>query len=99
MKRPEPRALGLSYDGLSAPTLDFKVSGEEARQLLAAAREAGVMVHEDEALLAMLERLEAGAEIPPQLYVIIAELIAFAWYLQGKTPPHWRDGDGHHARV
>ncbi|WKE66766.1 EscU/YscU/HrcU family type III secretion system export apparatus switch protein [Gallaecimonas kandeliae] len=88
------QALGLSYDGSSPPKLDFKLSGEEARRLVAQAREKGLLVHEDEGLLQSLARLEAGEEIPPELYQIVAELIAYAWLLMGKEPDYWRTPQG-----
>ena len=35
----------------------------------------------------LLARLELGDAIPEALYRCIAEIIAFAWHLQGKAPP------------
>jgi len=37
-----------------------------------------------------LKQLELGQEIPKELYVIIAELIAFSYVMQGKFPPGWQ---------
>ena len=39
-------------------------------------------------------RLEQGQGIPPELYLIVAELIAYAWLLMGKEPDYWRTPDG-----
>ncbi|EKE75392.1 EscU/YscU/HrcU family type III secretion system export apparatus switch protein [Gallaecimonas xiamenensis] len=88
------KAVGLSYDGQSPPKLDFKLSGDEARQLVADARDKGLLVHEDQALLHSLLRLEQGEEIPAELYQIVAELIAYAWLLMGKEPDYWRTPQG-----
>jgi flagellar biosynthesis protein len=32
-----------------------------------------------------------GQEIPKELYLVIAELIAFAFVLQGKFPENWKN--------
>jgi len=34
----------------------------------------------------MLGQLELGDSIPRELYLTIAEIISFVWYLQGKVP-------------
>ncbi|WP_115719169.1 EscU/YscU/HrcU family type III secretion system export apparatus switch protein [Gallaecimonas mangrovi] len=87
-------AVGLSYDGKSPPKLDFKISGDQARALIEKAQEQGLLLHEDPALLATLMRLEEGDAIAPQLYQIVAELIAYAWLLMGKEPEYWRTPAG-----
>ena len=33
-----------------------------------------------------LSQLELNEEIPPALYLAVAEIIAFAYYLSGKVP-------------
>lgn len=50
------------------------------------AREHGVPLYENPDLVAVLARLELGEEIPDVLYRVIAEIIAFAFYIQGRTP-------------
>lgn len=88
MKRQAPRqAIALSYDGQSAPTLSAKGDDELAEAILAIAREYEVPIYENAELVRLLARLELGDAIPEQLYRCIAEIIAFAWYLQGKSPP------------
>ena len=54
--------------------------------ILAIAREHKVPIYENAELVKMLARLELGDSIPEALYRIIAEIIAFAWRLQGKCP-------------
>ena len=41
---------------------------------------------DDPMLLEVLSRLELGDEVPKQLYLAVAKIIAFAYYLQGKHP-------------
>jgi flagellar biosynthesis protein len=47
--------------------------------------------------LARLETLREGESIPPALYVVIAEILAYSYLLQGKYPEHWRRTDGSKA--
>lgn len=87
----EKRAIALGYDGYNAPTVQAKASNQLAHELIEALNEQGCLIHEDAHLLAWLEKLEKGDEIPPILYQVIAELIAYAWVLEGKTPPGWHE--------
>ena len=49
-------------------------------------------IYENAELVRLLARLELGDAIPQALYRCIAEIIAFAWYLQGKTPEGFEQG-------
>lgn len=90
--QPEPRqAIALNYDGQSAPVLSAKGDDELAEAILAIAREYEVPIYENAELVRLLARLELGDAIPEALYRCIAEIIAFAWYLQGKRPPGFED--------
>lgn len=82
-------AVGLKYDEGETPTLIAKGFGELAEEIISLAKENGVLVHEDEYLSKFLARLDLGQEIPPELYYVIAELIAFSYVLQGKYPESW----------
>ena len=81
------QAIALNYDGHSAPTLSAKGDDELAEAILAIAREYEVPIYENAELVRLLARMELGDAIPESLYRCIAEIIAFAWYLKGKTPP------------
>lgn len=85
------RAVGIKYDQQAgeAPTVVAKGYDELAEQIIALAKENGVLVHEDPYLADFLGRLDLGQEIPEQLYHVIAELIAFSFVLQGKFPDSW----------
>ena len=85
------RAVGLKYDQNAgeAPTVVAKGYDELAEQIIALAKENGVLVHEDPYLADFLSRLDLGQEIPEPLYHVIAELIAFSFVLQGKFPDSW----------
>ncbi|MFT4926565.1 MAG: flagellar biosynthesis protein [Phenylobacterium sp.] len=90
-------AVGLSYDGgKGAPKVVSKGHGALAEEIIAIAQEHGVLVHEDQQLTQLLATLDLGEDIPKQLYVLIAELIAFSYVLQGKFPDNW---DNTHKRI
>ena len=88
---------GIKYqqnnqDGSSstgAPTIIAKGFGDLADEIIALARQNGVLVHEDPYLSDFLATLDLGQEIPDQLYHVIAELISFSYVLQGKFPDSW----------
>lgn len=83
------KAVALLYDGDNAPKVTATGSGATAEEIIAIARDAGVPLYENEELAEMLSQIELGGEIPRSLYVIIAELIAFAYYIRGKKPEGW----------
>lgn len=85
----QKQAIGLSYDGLNAPQVIAKGFDELAEEIIEVAKAHGVMVHEDPILSDSLARLNVGEEIPRELYVLIAELIAFSYLLDGKFPDSW----------
>ncbi|SHH75887.1 EscU/YscU/HrcU family type III secretion system export apparatus switch protein [Ferrimonas marina] len=85
------QATALHYDGQQAPTVTAQGSGVTAEQIEALAREHGVMIHHDPQLAELLGQLELGQQIPPQLYLVIAELIAYAYLLEGRFPEQWHN--------
>jgi flagellar biosynthesis protein len=90
MKEPTIKsAVALQYDGAKAPTIVAKGHGDLADDIVALAKEHGVLIHEDEGLTKLLQQMELGDQIPAELYLIIAELIAFSYVLQGKFPEQW----------
>ncbi|WJG08593.1 EscU/YscU/HrcU family type III secretion system export apparatus switch protein [Aliiglaciecola sp. LCG003] len=84
-------AVGIKYqDGSKeSPKVIAKGFGELAEEIIAVAKQNGVLVHEDPYLSDFLAKLDLGQEIPEQLYHVIAELIAFSYVLQGKFPESW----------
>lgn len=88
---PNKTAVGLKYDGNAAPKVIAKGHGDLAEEIVEVAQEHGILVHEDQQLSQLLATLELGDDIPKQLYVVIAELIAFSYVLQGKFPENWNN--------
>ena len=86
------KAVALYYDGDSAPVVTAKGLGDEAERIMAVAKEHGVPLCDNSALVDLLVTLELGDIIPEALYISVAHIIAFAYELQGKTPDNYTDG-------
>lgn len=83
-------AVALSYDEVNAPRVTAKGGGELAQQIYEIARKHNVPLQENRELVQLLSKLELGEEIPAALYLAVAEVIAFAYYLKGKFPKGWQ---------
>ncbi|CAM2979713.1 EscU/YscU/HrcU family type III secretion system export apparatus switch protein [Shewanella loihica] len=90
------QAAALRYDGKLAPQITAKGEDLVAEEIIAIAKEAGIYIHQDANLSNFLQKLEIGEEIPKELYLLIAELIAFVYMLDGKFPERW---DNMHKRI
>ncbi len=72
-------AVALHYSGRGAPRVVATGSGLVADNIVATARVHGVPLDEDAALAGALARVELGREIPRELYVAVAQVLAFVW--------------------
>jgi len=86
---PQRLAVALAYrEDEGAPRVVAKGRGLIAQAILERAREAGVYVHESRELVALLMQVDLDDRIPAQLYVAVAELLAWLYRLeQGETLP------------
>ena len=91
-------AVALAYQqDDSAPRVVAKGRGLIAQTILERAREAGVYVHESPELVSLLMQIDLDAHIPPQLYVAVAELLAWLYRIERgedlapPTPPRFAD--------
>jgi len=75
------KAVALRYDQEkeAAPTVIGKGQGLMADKILALAKEHNIPVHENSDLVEILSRLDLQAEIPPETYVVVAEILAFIY--------------------
>lgn len=80
-------AVALRYDGTGAPRVTAKGRGLIAEEIMRRAREHDVPLNENPELVRLLARVDLGDEIPQALYVACAQVIAFAYYLKGKSRP------------
>lgn len=83
------KAVALKYDLKtgSAPKVTAKGAGELAKKIIQAAIEHGIPVQEDPDLVEVLSKLDLDAEIPPEVYVAVAELLAFVYSMNKKKMP------------
>lgn len=77
-------AVALRYDGSGAPKVTAKGRGEVAKRISEIAKEHDVMHYQSADLVKLLGRLDLGDEIPRELFVAVAEVIAFAYALRAK---------------
>lgn len=83
---PRRSAVALAYDeGDAAPRVTASGRGLIADTIIARAREAGVYVHESRELVSLLMQVDLDEHIPPQLYVVVAELLAWLYRVEGAT--------------
>lgn len=80
---PRAQAVALHYaGGQGAPQVVAKGKGVVAEEIIARARAAGVYVHESPELVALLMQVDLDERIPPELYVAVAELLAWLYQLE-----------------
>ena len=85
MDKADPRrsAVALAYlDGMAAPRVVAKGRGVLAETIIERAKEAGVYVHESPALISLLMQVDIDQHIPPQLYLAVAELLAWLYHIE-----------------
>jgi flagellar biosynthesis protein len=84
---PQLAAVALAYrEGSAAPQVTAKGRGVIAEQIIARAREAGVYVHQSRDLVGLLMQVDLDQHIPPQLYVAVAELLAWLYRIERGLP-------------
>ncbi|MGR9044947.1 MAG: EscU/YscU/HrcU family type III secretion system export apparatus switch protein [Gammaproteobacteria bacterium] len=79
-------AVALKYDGENAPKVTAKGEGLTAEQILDIAERHGIPLQSEPELARILAQVPLGEEIPRELYIAVAEVIAFAYFLNGKMP-------------
>jgi flagellar biosynthesis protein len=80
---PRRAAVALRYNAATdkAPKVIAKGHGFVAEKIIALARENGVPMRQDTDLVQVLSQLDLNREIPPTLYRVVAELLAFVYRL------------------
>ena len=78
-------SAALSYTGSGAPRVVAAGRGKVAATILERAREAGVPVHRDPELASTLAELALGDEVPEELWTAVAEVLAWAYRLEGEA--------------
>ena len=68
-----------------APKVVAKGSGSIAEKILEIARQEGLPIKEDQALVEALMQVELEAQVPTELYEAVAAVLAWAWRLNNKV--------------
>ena len=86
------KAVALRYvpDRDRAPRVTAKGSGLLAQKIIDLAKKHGVPIREDSALVQVLAQLDFHQEIPPSVYVVVAEILAFVYSMNHR----WSDLKG-----
>jgi flagellar biosynthesis protein len=84
---PLPLAVALAYNETDgAPRVTAKGRGPLAQTIIERAQQAGVYVHESPELVALLMQVDLDQRIPPQLYLAVAELLAWLYRIEAGLP-------------
>lgn len=78
-----PSAVAISYANKDkAPIVVAKGYGDVAESIIRRARESGLYVHASPDLVKLLMHVDLDAQIPPQLYIAVAEVLAWLYRLE-----------------
>ncbi len=88
-KNSHKKAVALKYrpEENKAPSVTAKGSGNVAEKIIEIARKHGIPVKDDPDLIEVLSKLDINEEIPASVYIVVAELLAFAYSLNRKKKP------------
>ena len=75
-------ALGYDPDRDNAPVVIASGRGKIAEAILTAARENNIPIHPDPILAETLSRVNVNQAIPPELYIVVAEIFAYIYRIQ-----------------
>ncbi len=81
-KRPpgSKSAAALRYEsGDDAPRVVASGHGHIAEKIISLAKEHGLKIHEDPDLVQILAELDLGSIIPPEIYQVVAEVLAYVY--------------------
>lgn len=85
---PQQVAIALTYGkNQSAPKVVAKGRGLIAQAIIERAKQHGIFVHESEDLVGLLMKVELDQEIPAQLYLAVAELLAWLHRMERSDSP------------
>lgn len=67
-----------------APKVTAKGQGVLAEKIIEIARQHGIPIQEDPALIQVLSQLDFYQEIPPETYLVVAEILSFVYTMNRK---------------
>lgn len=82
--KPIASAVALSYQDQTdaAPRVVAKGHGLIAEEIIARANEHGVFIHQSKELVSLLMKVNLDDSIPPSLYRVVAELLAWLYHIE-----------------
>jgi flagellar biosynthesis protein len=83
------QAVALGYDPAvdDAPRILAAGQGTVAERILELARSNGIPLKDDPILAEILVKINVGEVIPPELYQVVAEVLAYVYRIQHKKLP------------
>lgn len=86
---PRRSAVALRYDPQTdpAPQVIAKGYGEIADAIIRHAKQAGLYVHAQPELVSLLMQIDLDTYIPPELYQVVAELLAWVYQIETQHAP------------
>ena len=84
--KPSKTAVALEYGKNPVPLLTAKGQDSMAEAIIAEAKKQGVHIAEDPQLVGLLSQLELNQEIPENLYVAVAVILSWVYWLKGMEP-------------
>ena len=83
----QKKAVALKYrrNRDNAPKVVASGKGSTAQKIIELAREHNIYIHDDPDLVEVLSHLDLNEEIPPDLYIVVSELLAFVYGLNKKA--------------
>ena len=82
-----PAAAAMYYDpaGAAPPEIIATGRGMIAEEIVNAARQHGIPLHQDPGLVEALSKLDVGTMIPRELYAVVAEVLAFVYSVDAEA--------------
>lgn len=82
-------AVSIKYnaDRDGAPIVSAKGQGTVAERIIELARENNIPIKEDPDLVQVLSQVDINQEIPPNVYRVVAELLAFVYQVNKDYEP------------
>lgn len=86
------QAVALGYQaGAPAPKVLSQGRGVMAEAIITRAQELGIPTKTDPSLVDFLMQLEVNAWVPPELFAAVAQVLAWAYEVDGKPLPFDRE--------
>lgn len=80
-KRKQAVALRYQAGSMEAPSVIAKGKGLIADNIIKQAHDHRIPIQEDPSLVEVLGKLDLNQQIPPELYQVVAEILAFVYRL------------------